>query len=81
MEVQGKPGSRQEEQQVERLHLRLGEGGKKGEVQQQDCPPTQSHGSSGGGEKDSGKGKETEGQRGYLPSKADLTQHQPEGAV
>ena len=57
------------------------EGGKKGEIQQQDRPSAQSHGGNGGGEKDSGKGKETEGQRGFLPSQADLAQQQPEGAV
>ena len=57
------------------------EGGKKGEIQQQNRPSAQSHGGNGRGEKDSGKGKETEAQRGYLPSKADLAQQKPEGAV
>lgn len=39
MEVQGKTGSRQEEQQVERLHLRLGEGGKKERYSSRIVPP------------------------------------------
>ena len=52
VEKERERGGWQKEQEVDRLHLRLGEGGEKAEVEQQDGAAAQPHRRDGGGSKD-----------------------------
>ena len=52
MEKERERGGGQKEQEVDRLHLRLGESGEKAEVEQQDGAAAQPHRRNGGGSKD-----------------------------